>query len=634
MKRSAVLALFFAYLALLGAALVSTHVFERQPYLEDEMAFIYQAKIFERGDIYIQKPEPYRAFWQPFLVDCSPRMIANFGLSEDCLNRRFGKYPPGWPLVLAFGYLLKVPWFINATFAMLNVALVYRLAREIFSPTTGVIASLLMFISPIALLQNATYMSHPSALFFCTLALYGLWRVEKAHNIKKALPWAALGGAALGMTVAIRPYTGFAIALPLVAYSGLRVMVALSASFRRPRWVDAPPLWLRILLLLAPLGVATGAALWVIGELPYWEDKEAIVLLVSGMIALLAVWFVLTEKGECVARLNPRWQAHLPTMMSPLVMLSLFAVGVGGLLPAFSYATTGKPTQNLYELIWDYDNIGFGVRHGRQYDQLVESPPGTKISYRYGEHTWKKAKNTLKRDLSCYSRDLFGWTTQPDNPPEKPLPSQNECMQDPDTDGLSWLLLPLALIVGWRRRWTFVLFAVAVALIASTLGYWIGAGVYSARYFYEATAVLAILSAAGVAGLAEHLRRYKLIAAEYGVYMLLGLAAAYSLLGFSPDRLNGLHRYDRVSGAQIEAVERLRDGSGRPVLIIAYGSAHWREVGALMAATSPYLDSEYVLARDPDRNTAERLIAMFPGYQVVYYQEGEFKPELSAESSP
>ena len=47
-----------------------------------------------------------------------------------------------------------------------------------------------------------------------------------------------------------------------------------------------------------------------------------------------------------------------------------------------------------------------------------------------------------------------------------------------------------------------------------------------------------------------------------------------------------------------------------------------------MALTSPYLDSEYVLARDPDKNLVEILMAKFPDREVVYFWNGQFTPSL------
>lgn len=66
------LAIGLAFFAFFMSALVSRTVFERLPHLEDEMAYLFQAKIFERGQLVVDTPDPRRAYWQPFVVDYEP----------------------------------------------------------------------------------------------------------------------------------------------------------------------------------------------------------------------------------------------------------------------------------------------------------------------------------------------------------------------------------------------------------------------------------------------------------------------------------------------------------------------------------------------------------------------------------
>ncbi len=130
-------AILIAFFALTASAVVSRVVFERLPHLEDEFAYLYQARMFARGDLYIDTPRPLATYWQPFLVDLDHN-------GDGIRERRFGKYTPGWPMVLAVGELLNASWMLNAWLAMLTIALVYRLGREIYNPETGAIAAILM----------------------------------------------------------------------------------------------------------------------------------------------------------------------------------------------------------------------------------------------------------------------------------------------------------------------------------------------------------------------------------------------------------------------------------------------------------------------------------------------------------
>src|SRR5688572_33255737 len=107
----AVALIFFAFFM---SALVSRAVFERLPHLEDEIAYLFQAKVFAGGQLVIEQPQPRQAFWQPFVIDHNES------------GNRFGKYTPGWSAVLALGVLMGQAWVINGFMAALTVVLVYR----------------------------------------------------------------------------------------------------------------------------------------------------------------------------------------------------------------------------------------------------------------------------------------------------------------------------------------------------------------------------------------------------------------------------------------------------------------------------------------------------------------------------
>lgn len=516
MKRSAMLALLLAYLAMWGAVVVARDTFEFLPHLEDEFAYLYQARIFEQGDVVIDSPEPRRAYWQPFLIDYE--------------GKRFGKYPPGWPLLLAFGTGTQLPWVVNVYFAGLTVAIVYRLGRELYNESAGVIAALLMTISPISLLLSGTLMSHTSALFFVTLFIYSLWRIEIGRRV---LFWGAVGGFSLGINIAMRPLSAVGIAFPFVIYSAGRL-----------------------------------------------------------------VWTLADRRHELFATLKP------------LMVLGIVTLLVGAMWPAFNEAATDDPTKNLYTFIWKYDKVGFGEEYGRS------------------GHTIEKGWKHAKQDAACYARDLFGWTLQPDNPPEKVQPN-NGCVTD--QPGVSWVLLPLGLIFMHRRKWSLLFLLLAASLITVHLAYWIGAQVYSARYYFEMTSALVLVSAAGVVGLAQFMRRFRL---ESAVYVVFGIAVVVSLIGYTPDRLYALKGYGRISQAQIQQVERFRRSSDTPVMVIVRGKHHWRDIASLMALTDPYARNDIILLRDPEWDYFERLRREYPERQVMIVTNQKLYPLEALEQTP
>ncbi len=214
-------------LVFLAFALTTTFsrtVFERLPHLEDELAYIFQARVFARGDVTIETPQPRAAYWQPFIVDYE--------------GRRFSKYTPGWSAILALGVLLGVPWWINAVFSAGTVALVYRTGEEIFSPDVGLIAAFLMTFSPMFLLLGSSLMGHTAALLCATLFVYAYWRIEQGQRVWR---WGAVAGVALGLLVVNRPLTSVGVASPFVVYSVGRLAWTLIAA-RRQFWQRLVPL--------------------------------------------------------------------------------------------------------------------------------------------------------------------------------------------------------------------------------------------------------------------------------------------------------------------------------------------------------------------------------------------------------
>lgn len=581
----AVLALALA--AFFMSALISRTVFDRLPHLEDEVAYLYQARTYAGGNLVIQSPEPRRAYWMPFLLD-------QRGL-------RFGKYTPGWSMQLAIGSLMGQEWVINAFYAALTVALVYRLGREIFNKDVGLIAAALTTFSPMVLLLSGTLMGHTAALFAATLFLYAYWRIERAR--KHTLLWGALAGIGLGLLVANRPITGIAFALPLVLWSGVRLVRALFAH----RNVNAD-------MSSASVEVA-------------YAPTESVP--VRGFGATL----------------------------KPLLALSLFTVMIGAIVPINNYVAVGSPTKDLYTLVWSYDTIGFGECCGRN------------------GHTLEKGIRQARFDLSLTAADLFGWQvgslTQADGTLKPEV--QNHILNEGDyweELGISWILLPFAFIVAYRRKaffvaiwvavaygwvrfaldfqggaqltnpafawawiltalawlylpllfwrdrqrvWTWILWSVAVGLVIFQMTYWIGSQRYSTRYFFEGLTAIAIISALPLAWLAQRVSRSL-------VYGLLAVALAYSLYFYSTPRISALKGFNFIDQRQIEAVEARREGD-QPILVLINGnSVRWRAFGSLMGVTSPYLNSDIVVAwnyEGTDGDVKQGILARFPGYQVI-----------------
>jgi hypothetical protein len=82
-----------------------------------------------------------------------------------------------------------------------------------------------------------------------------------------------------------------------------------------------------------------------------------------------------------------------------------------------------------------------------------------------------------------------------------------------------------------------------------------------------------------------------------------------------------LYRFNWISPQLVEAVDKRRQGD-RPVLVLVSGSdVRWRAYGSLTVKTSPYLDSDIVVAWDTGgQGVRDSILKMFPDRQVIEMQ--------------
>jgi hypothetical protein len=113
----------------------------------------------------------------------------------------------------------------------------------------------------------------------------------------------------------------------------------------------------------------------------------------------------------------------------------------------------------------------------------------------------------------------------------------------------------------------------------------------------------------------------------------------FSLISYTPARFKeslpgwpeGLYHYNKVGQYQLDAINAMRaryGQPGQPILIVILRSPdpkaedNWRNYGAAMAVTSPYLDSDIIVVRVFEKEDAPEIAKRFPG-RLVLYQIGE-----------
>ncbi len=203
-------------LTLTATIIMAFTVTERLPHLEDEIAYIFQAQTYARGELWAPPAPAQTGFFTPFVVT----------LDND---RRVGKYTIGWPLLLAVGESLGAGWLVNPILAAITVALIYMLGRELYGRQVGLVAGILAFTSPFFLLQSSTFMAHPATALWATLLAFAFLRADTARDAgRDPRLWTALCGLSMGMLAITRPLSAVAVVIPFATVLLIRLL-------RRPR---------------------------------------------------------------------------------------------------------------------------------------------------------------------------------------------------------------------------------------------------------------------------------------------------------------------------------------------------------------------------------------------------------------
>lgn len=199
--KADILALAICLIALGTTAVIARDILEGIPHVQDSVAYLFQAKIFALGRFYAPLPLFPQFFRHEFI------------LQEG--GKWFSKYPPGWPLVLAIGVIVGLPWVVNPLLAAFTLFLIYLLGKEFYSPRIGLLAAFLGLSSPFFLFLSASFMSHPAALFFLTLFILTLIRgIRKGSQL-----YFLVSGLSWGMAFITRELTALAITFPFTLYA-------------------------------------------------------------------------------------------------------------------------------------------------------------------------------------------------------------------------------------------------------------------------------------------------------------------------------------------------------------------------------------------------------------------------------
>lgn len=547
-----------AFLSFFLAAFVSRTVFERLPHLEDEVAYLFQARVFAHGDVVADVPQPSLAFWQPFVVTDN--------------DHRFSKYSPGWSMLLSLGINMGQAWIINAFCGMLTVALTYRIGKEIFNPNVGFIAAVLVTFSPMALLLNATLMGHSTALTALLFFILAYWKIEQKQN---ALRWGLIGGLALGLLVINRQLTAIGAALPFILWS----VVNLPNTLKQPR-------------NLVPYVALSAVTLLISVAIPLYNHAA------SGDYSknlYLEVWsYDRVGFGEGYGR---NGHTIIKGVAHARYDLSLTAADLFG----WVQGDVTDDVQKHLQVSSDYFPLfGFG---------FLLIPFGLLVGFK---RWWMRVWVFIG----------LIWLLPPLMSNAHFLVSDEAQIWRWLLIGVGLMLLPLISFAirpqDHQTRWTWLFLGIAVSLIGAHMAYWVGSQRYSTRYYFEALPALALITALALEWVYRQLKPYK-FAAIISVMLFVG-QVAFSYYHYSVPRIESLYQFNGVTQEKIDAVAARREDN-RPILVIVTSepesSFTWRGYGSLTAVTDPYFENDIIVARDYNGSSREQIIGLFPDRQVI-----------------
>ncbi len=335
--RANFIALVFSIAAVLAAYLVADHVFNFMPHIEDEMAYVWQAQVLTTGKVMLPSPPDPKSILVPFVVDYH--------------GNRFGKYPLGWPIILALGLLLHARDWVNPILGGLGVWLTYLLGKKLFDERVGLLAALLTVTSPFFLMNSGSLLSHPWAMVL---------------SLAFVLAW-----------------------LDIFFYHGEHEVHGErnKDSVNPARSVVEPPVWMKVCVAGLSLGV----------------------LAMTRPLTALAVGLPFFVHGIYLL-----WRGDKSTRIHVLT-IGLLAGFVAALVPLWQFAVTGSPLLNPYVLWWPYDKIGFGPGFGRESGghSLFWSWVNLKVSFDAGWSDFFGWKNLswlfLPFGAAALGRNLRAW---------------------------------------------------------------------------------------------------------------------------------------------------------------------------------------------------------------------------------
>jgi 4-amino-4-deoxy-L-arabinose transferase-like glycosyltransferase len=162
----------------------------------DEYCYLYQAKIFSRGKLFIHVDETSKPFIEHYMI------LKN--------NKLFSQYPPGFPLILAIGVIFNVAGLTNPLISVLTLLILYLFVKSFLGGKYALLSIILMSTTPYFLAYSASYYSQSTALFMTVLIVFSL----RKYELTSKRVYLILLGLFSGYSLLTRPLDSFCVVIP------------------------------------------------------------------------------------------------------------------------------------------------------------------------------------------------------------------------------------------------------------------------------------------------------------------------------------------------------------------------------------------------------------------------------------
>ncbi len=196
------------------AAFLSGAVADRGGWWPDDAIYRFQGRCLAIGRTWVNDPPERAAF-----------TVAGTTHYE---GRWFGKYYPGFPVILGAGEIAGVPWIVNPLLGAAAIFATFLLGRALVSASAGLAAATCLAFSPVHINLSVGYLSHATSMATALGAAtaFALARARGSRGL------AVLGGVLAGWCAATRPYTFALLAIPCIVIAVRDLATRRTASVR------------------------------------------------------------------------------------------------------------------------------------------------------------------------------------------------------------------------------------------------------------------------------------------------------------------------------------------------------------------------------------------------------------------